>query len=322
MLAKLSLILLSFAFGFQAAAVDDDTTSLQLESESLESEFSESSIFEPWVGLGLGFMDENEDLKTKGYPLNLKFVGSFEPTDFWVLDTGVGMVSQAFQNQSEKDIAISGLVDLGARVRLDDNWQAGPQLKTYVGDGELFGSSSDIFTTFVGAQLMRQQNLWDNYKTRAGVSVATDIGIPNQTAFVTSLELQIALGSDGAAPVVLRDEPANVKPLDDKTVFFDLNQKSLAARARADLNKSLTVQERLQAGQFRFVEVIGYADSTGPTGLNLLVSKKRAEAVERELLAMGIPPSKIRVRWVGEAAAPRDQLNTQALRKVEVKLID
>jgi outer membrane protein OmpA-like peptidoglycan-associated protein len=302
---------------------------------SAADDFSESSLeleevtprqgvegFEPWVGLGLGFMDENEDLRTKGYPFNLKFIGSFNLIDSWVFDAGAGLVSQAFQNQSEKDIALSGLVDLGARIRFQQNWQAGPQLKTYIGEGDSFGSSSDIFTTFIGAQVMREQYLWGQYKTRAGLSLATDIGIPNQTAFVTSVEVQFALG--GEKQVVSKPAPAREMQdlFSEKSVFFDLNQRSLARNARADLQKNMSVEEKIQAGEFRFLEVIGYADSTGSTGLNLKVSKDRAESVKRELMAIGVPQSKIRVRWVGESAAPRDQMNTQKLRKVEVRLVE
>ncbi|MCB0408418.1 MAG: OmpA family protein [Bdellovibrionales bacterium] len=290
--------------------------------------------FEPFVGFGLGYMDENESLKTEGLPFNLKFVGSFFPVQSWVADAGVGFVTQTFQNQSEKDMVFSGLMDLAARYRFSGDWQVGPQLKTYIGNGDSFGSSSDNFTTFIGAQVMREQLLFGKYRNRMGLSLVTDIGIPNQDAFVTSFEVQFALGSmvenrvsynqdvnevEEKAEVVVKK--AYKLPVTQKSVFFDLNQRRLAENVKADLNRSVS-KETMDLDNVKYIEVIGYADSTGPEGLNLKVSMERARSVKTELIKLGVPENKIRTRWVGESEARANQVEQPELRKVEVKIVE
>jgi len=326
--------MLMVMFGSAFANAQEDASEVFMKIDPPQQGSFYDQQFEPFVGFGLGYMDENESLKTEGLPFNLKFVGSFFPAQNWVTDVGVGFITQTFQNQSEKDMAFSGLVDLAARYRFSGDWQVGPQLKTYIGNGDSFGSSSDNFTTFIGAQVMREQLLFGKYRNRMGLSLVTDIGVPNQEAFVTSFEVQFALGSmvenriSHNQKVNEVEEKAEVVekkiynlPATQKSVFFDLNQRRLAENVKADLNRSVS-KETMNLDDIKYIEVIGYADSTGPEGLNLKVSMERARSVKGELIKLGIPESKIRTRWVGESEARANQVEQPELRKVEVKIIE
>ncbi len=318
-----SLIIALAIFSFGAWAQSSVQTERQLlsEVEPLTEGRYLNGQMEPFIGLGLGYMDENEELRTEGLPFNVKLVGSFFPVDFFVLDMGAGVISQTFNNQQSKDTVFSGIMEVAFRYRLPQNWQVGPIAKTYIFHGDEFGSSTDLFTTFIGGQVMHEHLLFGQFRNRLGVSLTTDVGIPNQTAFVTSIEAQFALGTSERAPVAQTKvveavaEVAVAEPeIFTGEVYFDLNQSELKQASDLSVFKSQD-PEKLKS-----VEIIGYADSTGPNGLNLKISRDRARSVQRALIRAGIPEEKINVRWVGEAEAPRDQLDEPALRKVDVKI--
>lgn len=327
-MGKRSLIIALAVFSFGAFAQSSVQTERKVlaEVEPLkEGRFLDGQM-EPFVGLGLGYMDENESLKTEGLPFNVKLVGSFFPVDSFVLDVGGGLISQTFNNQQAKDTVFSGLIEVAFRYRLPQNWQVGPIAKTYVFNGDEFGSSSDLFTTFIGGQLMHEHLLFGQFRNRLGVSLTTDVGIPNQTAFVTSIEAQFALGASEPAPVVSRDmtvieeqQTAAIEEVAEPEVFtgevfFELNQSELKQAS------DLSVFKSQDPKKLKSVEIVGYADSTGPNGLNLKISRDRARSVKQALIRAGIPEEKIKVRWVGESEAPRDQLDEPSLRKVDVKI--
>jgi outer membrane protein OmpA-like peptidoglycan-associated protein len=296
----------------------------------------------PYVGFGFGYMDENDELRTEGMPFNFKFVGSYILRDSWLIDGGLGVLIQNFSNRDSAEAAYSGTIDINPRYRFQGGWQLGPTVRTYIGSGDEFGSYSSVFTSFFGAQGMKEVNLFDEYESRVGASVVTDLTIPNEVAYVSMVELQIAFGSlvknspARAASVVTPEtskvaeiqtqpliideaQPIVEQPTPEEKIYFELGETDLSAQAKADLEEWVAQSRANEAGAKDFqVEIVGYSDRSGPEGVNLKVSQDRARAVEKSLLELGVPKEKIRMQWVGE----RQALQEKSLRdrRVEVKI--
>lgn len=301
---------------------------------------------DPYVGFGFGYMDENNDLRTEGMPFSFKFVGSYILRDSWLVDGGAGLLIQNFNNRDSSDTAFSGTIEINPRYQFQGGWQLGPTMRTYIGSGDDFGSYSGLFTSFVGAQGMKQVDLFNEYKSRIGASLVTDLTIPNEIAYVSMIELQVAFDSlirtapvQSAAvvtppkrtvaeiqsePLIIdKEEPVEIAPVVVKTpeenIYFELGETDLSAQAKADLEEWVQTSKASQARDKDFkIEVIGYSDRSGPPGVNLKVSQDRARAVEQSLMKMGVPKDKIRLQWVGE----RQALQEKSLRdrRVEVKI--
>ncbi len=79
-------------------------------------------------------------------------------------------------------------------------------------------------------------------------------------------------------------------------VHFDFNQTELKPEATRKLSR---LAGFLIANPNRDVLVEGYADAIGPESANETVSRERAEAVERYLVANGVNPARITTRWHG-----------------------
>ena len=73
-------------------------------------------------------------------------------------------------------------------------------------------------------------------------------------------------------------------------VFFDLNSASLRADADTPIRH---VVELLREHSSLHVRVVGHSDSHGDAGLNRHLSEKRAKAVHRRLLQLGVPREQI-----------------------------
>lgn len=82
-------------------------------------------------------------------------------------------------------------------------------------------------------------------------------------------------------------------PFDEATLTADARQRlgAFAARLRKSGVKALRVS------------VVGYSDRIGLEEYNLTLSQKRAESVRQALSGLGIPPSRIEARGVGETLA-------------------
>jgi peptidoglycan-associated lipoprotein len=81
------------------------------------------------------------------------------------------------------------------------------------------------------------------------------------------------------------------------------------------------VVERLQKEESLRVLVVGHADAQGSARVNWKLSKRRALAVERALVARGADARRIEVRWFGErkpAVRGRDDAAFAANRRADV----
>lgn len=133
--------------------------------------------------------------------------------------------------------------------------------------------------------------------------------------------------ADSKADRVMTDLRNVVSNLDDyklqtsATVPFKLNQYTLSAESKQDLDKLAT---DVQTDKRFFIAVEGYTDKTGSAQYNEQLSKKRADAVVEYLVARHDVPI-YRIHMIGLAAEkPVDEArNRQARaknRRVEVKV--
>ncbi len=101
-------------------------------------------------------------------------------------------------------------------------------------------------------------------------------------------------------------------------VYFEFNKSSLTGDATAVLAR---VREIYDAADRASIEAIGWADTVGSDGYNQTLSRKRAEAVKRHLIDIGIPGSAISTDARGEDNLPKptaDGVREPRNRQVEV----
>jgi len=89
----------------------------------------------------------------------------------------------------------------------------------------------------------------------------------------------------------------NLKVVSTEEVFFDFGKSALTDEAKAKLDGVAQNVARLSRPQ---IELEGYADPIGPAEGNLVLSRKRADAVVRYLVGKGIPLRRIHVIGQGE----------------------
>ncbi len=105
-------------------------------------------------------------------------------------------------------------------------------------------------------------------------------------------------------------------------VLFELGETDLQPAARDNLQD---VVDLLQTEPDKRIRIEGHTDSTGPASVNLRISQERAEAVERELVAMGIGADRIQSVGMGEdfpIASNDDPEGRSRNRRVDVILLD
>jgi len=150
---------------------------------------------------------------------------------------------------------------------------------------------------------------------RTGASALTD-GLSRRRLAQAALAGAIALGFAGSAvaassgsveveltrPVaILQPGIVYIPPVGDRRevdVYFDWDKSELKARG---LEQVRAFADRLKAwGGGVDMTVIGHADRSGPDAYNMALSQRRAVAVRDRLVAEGVSPAVIRVRWRGE----------------------
>jgi len=125
-------------------------------------------------------------------------------------------------------------------------------------------------------------------------------------------DVAVATKAAAAAPAVATGEPAAY------TLFFDFDSAGITAEHAATLD---AVVEAAKAGRAVRLVVGGHADRAGPRPYNLVLSRRRAEAIEQALVGRGLDRGRMTVVAHGErrprVATPdgaREALN----RRVEI----
>jgi outer membrane protein OmpA-like peptidoglycan-associated protein len=80
-------------------------------------------------------------------------------------------------------------------------------------------------------------------------------------------------------------------------VFFDWDKSDLSARARQIIGEAAQNASKVKVTR---IEVSGYADLTGTHPYNVALSQRRANAVEAELVADGVPKGEIETHAFGD----------------------
>ncbi len=100
------------------------------------------------------------------------------------------------------------------------------------------------------------------------------------------------------ASAVTTERPAPAE-LGLKTVFFDYDRWQLREEAQGALRSNARqINERSETG---VVTVMGHCDERGSEEYNLALGERRAEAVKRYLVDLGVDASRIRTVSFGEA---------------------
>ncbi len=80
-------------------------------------------------------------------------------------------------------------------------------------------------------------------------------------------------------------------------LFFGWERAKLSREARDIVGDAAKAQEQLPR---KIIKATGHTDRSGPDSFNMLLSKRRAEAVKGELMRLGIPADGILIDWKGE----------------------
>ena len=96
------------------------------------------------------------------------------------------------------------------------------------------------------------------------------------------------------------------------TIYFDRGSSTLTSDAKAAL--------KIAAGQaetcgFRAVDVYGLSDAVGAPAANIAISKRRAEAVTRQLAQLGFTAVTFKLVAAGDAGATNAEGEVEPLRR-------
>lgn len=86
--------------------------------------------------------------------------------------------------------------------------------------------------------------------------------------------------------------------LGENSVNFNLNQATLTEKAKANLDKVVTV---FKQNPDTYVDIYGYTDSTGKEEYNLKLSRQRATTVKSYLISQGISAKRLTAEGMGIA---------------------
>jgi outer membrane protein OmpA-like peptidoglycan-associated protein len=191
------------------------------------------------------------------------------------------------------------------------------------GKGALFGA---VVGAFAGGTAGGVAANNDAFNDNDDQTVGAAIGIGMLSGGVLGAVVGHILWDKEAPPPVEvarpAPPPAPKRPAPPMVVLtganFAFDSAKLTAEGKAKLAETVS---SLKASPNLRVSVQGHTDSLGSEAYNLLLSKRRAEAVKSELVAQGIAPDRIETSGFGEANPVADngtEAGRAANRRVEV----
>ncbi len=80
-------------------------------------------------------------------------------------------------------------------------------------------------------------------------------------------------------------------------LFFEFDKAEILPESYSELNRVVSL---LNERENMVIEVKGHTDNSGPDSYNLLLSKRRAEAVSNYIIGKGIASDRLITTWFGE----------------------
>lgn len=229
----------------------------------------------------------------------------------------------------DKNIVNLGAIDLAARYRLDDRWNAGVDVLTYVNVGENLLGGNQYLSPFVGLGFGRDITGGDNL-IRLGGRLLTDTTVARATMTLAQVTLEVGFGATPARSVssatsvepvpvqeelTLNDAPAApAEPVKVTVMNFDVSSTKIGRANQVKLQKLSRILEN-NKHLFTRVEIIGHADKTGTDKINNPLSKNRALSVA-EVMKKGAPQVSERIVGMGSRVPVSQELAPN--RRVEV----
>ncbi|MBL4656498.1 MAG: OmpA family protein [Flavobacteriales bacterium] len=140
-------------------------------------------------------------------------------------------------------------------------------------------------------------------------------------AYIPPKQVDLDLLEEEEVPVILLEEEKEII----NTAFDNLEFNVGSDVIRFGSYKALESLSELLMGKPDWkIKLSGYTDNIGSANLNLVLSKKRAEAVKRALLNKGVPADRIIVRYYGESqpiASNETKEGQQTNRRVEMLIV-
>lgn len=204
------------------------------------------------------------------------------------IGAGVGAAKVSYDNVR----TISGSV-------VDDS-DIVPALQALVGFNVPFAENLDFFAQY------QYQYLFDvEPNTNSGVRVDADYGnslILAGVRYTFSEPLKpVAVAEPVAAALVelpkALPEVVEAPAIEKYMVFFDFDRSDITIEA-ADILKK--VADNAEKGKVTRIELTGHADRAGKDKYNEKLSARRAEAVKKQLMRLGLPESEIATSAKGE----------------------
>jgi outer membrane protein OmpA-like peptidoglycan-associated protein len=153
------------------------------------------------------------------------------------------------------------------------------------------------------AQIQSQLN---DEITAANNSVAQSTALAQQAAANADKAMEAAQANQAAveahaAEISKLVNAMNVTPIEKGDVTFGFNRSVLDDDAKAALD---LIIQKARSTPGTIVELVGFTDNVGSTQYNLVLSRRRAEAVERYLVKNNIPARSIHIVGMGKEAPP------------------
>ncbi len=156
----------------------------------------------PFVFGAIGASDYSTvDGALDGHQINARAgLSYYLPDRSWVFDGSFGF--QHGKIQAVDSSLLAGVLEGAARYRFYAYWHAGPILNIFVGNGDTFGSSSSLLTSFMGVEIARDLPLESNI-LRMSFRAMTDLSIPDVRANIVMLNFGWSFPIGRTAPDVI-----------------------------------------------------------------------------------------------------------------------
>jgi outer membrane protein OmpA-like peptidoglycan-associated protein len=270
------------------------------------------------VGIGLLQTSVPGEANKSGYSADLKLLGSYY-FPRWVAEAGGGIFRNRVSGERADgtDILIehnSVYLELGARYLLGQSWELGGFGLLVFGDDLSFRPTVLPLRTedpkkmlvALGAQALYRFNLWEDWLSRVGFRIGTDLSVADrQYVFAQGvIHIGLPIGSKTPDPFEIPATPTASKERKLKRVTlpriqFDVSSYKLekqSGKFLSDLGAFLAKPEVF----WEHLTIEGHSDNRGDSAKNLELSQLRAEAVKQILVSVGTNAEKITAQGYGD----------------------